>query len=75
MISVVSLFIFHAFLESLCPKLLNRNGRSREVMIPPFCHLNHFQLCEKKPPVHTRLWILQAGEPALPVRIVIGHLM
>lgn len=42
--------------------------------MPPFCHSNHFQLCEKKPPVHTCLWTVQAGESALPVRIVIGHL-
>lgn len=28
-----------------------------------------------KPPVHTGLWTVQAGESALFVRTVIGHLM
>lgn len=47
------LIYFSCSLESLCPKLLNTNGRSRELMVPPFCHPNHFQLCEKKPLVNT----------------------
>lgn len=74
MISLASLFIFRTFLESFCPKLLNINGRSEKVMVPPFCHPIHFQLCKKKPPVHTGLWTVQAGDSALSIRIVIEHL-